>query len=120
VVLENHGAQRIVLGHTPTGGVVLPRLMGKVILNDVGLGDYYGGSRAFLLFEDGEWFGVHWGQKINLPNGNDLALIDYLKKVAALSPNPAHIEKLIKALENPPVEVEPNLGIFPEGHAGIF
>lgn len=120
VVLENHGAQRIVLGHTPTGGVVLPRFEGRVILNDVGLGNYYGGSRAFLLFEDGEWFGVHWGQKVNLPQGGGQALIDYLKKVAALSPNPAYIEKLIKALENPPAEVVPNLHISLEEHAGIF
>lgn len=103
-VLQNFGAKRIVLGHTPTGGVVLPRFMGRVILNDVGLGDYYGGSRAFLLYEDGEWFGVHWGQKIKLPEPGDEALIAYLKKVAALSPAPGHIEKLIKALENPPIE----------------
>jgi len=107
-VLQNFGAKRIVLGHTPTGGVVLPRLMGRVILNDVGLGDYYGGSRAFLLYEDGEWFGVHWGQKIKLPEPGDEALIAYLKKVAALSPAPGHIEKLIKALENPPIEGVPN------------
>lgn len=107
-VLENYQATRIVLGHTPTGGVVLPRLMGRVILNDVGLGDYYGGSRAFLLYENGEWFGVHWGEKIKLPKPGDEALIDYLKKVATLSPNPGHIEKLINALENPPIEVVPN------------
>lgn len=107
-VLENYQAIRIVLGHTPTGGVVLPRLMGRVILNDVGLGDYYGGSRAFLLYENGQWFGVHWGEKIKLPEPGDEALIDYLKKVAALNPNPAYIEQLIKALENPPIEVVAN------------
>ncbi|MEE8295626.1 MAG: metallophosphoesterase [Sphingomonadales bacterium] len=104
-VLENFGAEMIVLGHTPTGGIVLPRLMGRVILNDVGLADYYGGSRAFLLYEDGAWFGVHWGQKIKLPVPGDQALIEYLKKVAALNPNPAYIEQLIKTLENPPLEV---------------
>lgn len=109
-ILENLEAEMIVLGHTPTGGIVLPRLSrGRVILNDVGLGDYYGGSRAFLLYEDSTWFGVHWGQKIKLPEPGDEALIDYLKKVAALNPNPAYIEQLIKVLENPPIEVMPGV-----------
>ncbi|HTV02544.1 MAG TPA: metallophosphoesterase, partial [Luteitalea sp.] len=42
-LLAFHGVSRIVVGHTVTPGVVLPRLGGKVILNDVGMSPVYGG-----------------------------------------------------------------------------
>src|SRR5262245_37879040 len=42
-VLKNYGVRRLVLGHTPTGGAVLPRFDSKVILIDVGLSKGYGG-----------------------------------------------------------------------------
>jgi hypothetical protein len=36
---------RMVIGHTPTGGAVLPRYGGKVLLIDVGISRVYGGRR---------------------------------------------------------------------------
>jgi hypothetical protein len=49
-LLAHHGVARIVLGHTVTPGVVLPRFGGKVILNDVGLSAVYGGPPSALRF----------------------------------------------------------------------
>jgi len=83
-VLENFGADRIIVGHTPTGGVVKPRFGGRVVLIDVGIGNHYGGNRGYLLFEDGRWYGVHWGEKIPLPGEDPAALFDYLETVSAL------------------------------------
>jgi hypothetical protein len=46
-VLESLGARAIVVGHTVTGtGRVQPRFGGRVILNDVGMGEVYGGNLA--------------------------------------------------------------------------
>ena len=36
-ILANHGAKHIVVGHTPTSGVIWPRYEGKVIMIDTGL-----------------------------------------------------------------------------------
>ena len=118
-LLDGFGVARIVLGHTPTGGVVLPRFDGRVVMNDVGIGEHYGGNRAFLLFEDGQWWGVHWGEKMKLPT-DDRTLLVYLREVAALSPNPAVIEKTILELESrmEPVPVSP--GISSESRAPVL
>jgi hypothetical protein len=55
-VLQSFGAKRIVIGHTPTDGTVVPRFGGKVLQIDVGLSAYYGGHTACLIIEDGETF----------------------------------------------------------------
>ena len=47
-VLEAFGVNRIVIGHTPTPGVIVPRFDGKVILADVGLSAHYGANLACL------------------------------------------------------------------------
>ena len=53
--LDAIGANRVVIGHTPTAGrVVLERLDGKVVQIDTGmLNNYYGGSANVLVIEDG-------------------------------------------------------------------
>lgn len=98
-LLERYGAEHFVVAHTPTGGVVLPRIGGRVIINDVGISAFYGGHRAFLLFEDGAWYGVHGSQKIPLPGAGREALIDYLEKAAAASDNPHLIVRRLEALK---------------------
>ncbi len=84
VFLKNQGARRIVIGHT-TQVAVLPRFGGKVILIDVGLSAVYGGPPAFLLVENGKYYAVHRGKKLDLPvDGGNLTA--YLRTAAALDP----------------------------------
>jgi len=40
-ILDRYGARRIVIGHTPTGGVVWPRFDQRVVANDSGIATYY-------------------------------------------------------------------------------
>ncbi len=64
--LATHQARHIVIGHTPQVAV-LPRFDGKVIVIDVGLSKPFDGPPAFLLIEDGKYFAVHRGQRLDLP-----------------------------------------------------
>ncbi len=54
-VLTTFGVKRIVIGHTPTNGAIVPRFGGKVILIDVAMSAYFGrkGS-ASLVIEGGK------------------------------------------------------------------
>jgi hypothetical protein len=61
-LLQLHGAKRIVLGHTPTQGVPVSRLNGRVILADVGLGVAYGGRLACVILENGELLALSGGK----------------------------------------------------------
>ena len=93
-LLEKHGVTRIVIGHTPTPGAVLPRLGGRVISIDVGMSAYYGSSRACLIIEGEKLYAMHRGQKIELPN-NDAEFTAYLKKVAALEKPSSQLSKFV-------------------------
>jgi hypothetical protein len=66
-VLERLGAKYIVIAHTPTKGMVLPRFGGQVIMIDVGLSQVYGGHSACLVVEGGKPFALHRGNKVMLP-----------------------------------------------------
>ena len=86
---ESLGVQRIVIGHTPTPGAVLPRLGGRVVSIDVGMSAYYGSHRACLVIEGDKLYAMHRGRKIELPSlssegGGAAAYLAYVKRVAAL------------------------------------
>lgn len=97
-VLERYGAKRVVVGHTPTQGIVWPRFDGKVILNDVGLAAHYGGHFAFLEFRDGEAI-AHYrdGNSVPLP-ANNAARVDYLERVLALDPDNRYLQSRLEKL----------------------
>lgn len=65
-LLQFHGVRRIVLGHTPTGGAIVARFGGKVILADVGLSPVFGGTLACLIIENGRLVALEHGVKRNL------------------------------------------------------
>jgi hypothetical protein len=97
-VLATHGVKRIVIGHTPTAGAVVPRFNGKVVLIDVGLSAAYsGGHRACLLWESGRLYAVHRGQKIDLPGDADL--LPYLKKALSLEPAGSSLARYVAEVE---------------------
>ncbi|MGH9657391.1 MAG: protein-tyrosine-phosphatase, partial [Bryobacteraceae bacterium] len=95
-VLKSHGAARVVIGHTPTDGAVLPRFNGRVVMIDVGLSAHYGSRTACLVIEKDQWFALHRGKKLPLPGAG---VVEYLKQAAALDPPPSPLAPLIKKLE---------------------
>jgi len=96
-ILERYGAQRMVLGHTVTQGIVWPRFDGRVILNDVGISAYYGGYEAFLeLGPDGPV--AHYGkQQIKLP-ADSASRLDYLGAVVKLDPDNPHLQSRLQRM----------------------
>jgi len=98
-VLNRHGAQRMVIGHTPTDGTVIPRFSGRILVVDVGLSAYYGSRLACLVIENGEVFALHRGSRLEIPTDPGLPLLQYLKKAAALDPPPSPLLPEISKLE---------------------
>ena len=100
-ILEQHGAKHIVVGHTPTMGVIWPRYDGRVIQADTGLSAYYGGHVGYLeITSEGLFAGYAWG-KLRLPE-TDAGAIDYLREVIARAPGNPHLEKRLQELTAPP------------------
>lgn len=83
-LLAHHGVARIVVGHTVTPGVVLPRFGGKVILNDVGLSAVYLGPPSSLDIQGTTVTVRHRGTPIPLPASSDLRA--YLAQAVAVEP----------------------------------
>lgn len=98
-VLRRHGARRMVVGHTPTEGLVMPHFGGRVLVIDVGLARVYGGPPAALVFEGGRAFALHRGARVGLPEGEGEPVLRYVREVAALEPDPSRLKGLIEGLE---------------------
>ncbi len=71
-VLAFFRVQHVVIAHTPTPGIVMPRFGGKVIMIDVGLSEAFGAGQACLEFEGDRPFSIHRGKVLELPTGADL------------------------------------------------
>ncbi len=97
-VLDRYGAERVVVGHTPTQGIVWPRFDGKVILNDVGLAAHYGGHFAFLELRGGQAT-AHYkdGKTVPLPL-NNADRMAYLEQVLAMDPDNAYLQSRLEKL----------------------
>lgn len=101
-LLQRHGAKRIVLGHTVTGGIILPRFAGRVLLADVGLSRYYGDNMACLIIEGDTLTAVHRNGQVMLPAVLDQAgLVDYVAAVRALEPDNRFIAQRLERLLHP-------------------
>jgi hypothetical protein len=98
-LLQKHGVKRIVIGHTPTEGTVIPRFEGKVLMIDVGLSKAYGNRLACLVVEDGKPFVLHRGRRLELPGAGKAELLRFLKQAADLDPAPSPLVATIAALE---------------------
>ena len=96
-LLTTHDVDHIVVGHTTTPGVVLPRFGGTVLLIDVGLSNRYGAHPACLVVERGKPFALHRGRMLRLPVNGSRGLVDYLRAAAALDPVPSPLVPLIDA-----------------------
>jgi 3',5'-cyclic AMP phosphodiesterase CpdA len=96
-MLQRHGAQRIVIGHTPTGGVIWPRLDGRVVMIDTGMSAAYGGHVGWLEATGDGLFAGYPGGRVPLPK-DDAGRAAYLDAVIALQPGNAVLEKRRDAL----------------------
>ena len=100
-ILAHHKVNHIIVGHTPTSGVVWPRYDAKVIQIDTGIASAYGGYVAYLeITPDGLNAGYPSG-KLPLP-ASDADSVAYLEKVMALDPDNAYLKKRLNELLNPP------------------
>jgi hypothetical protein len=98
-LLTTHGVKRIVIGHTPTPGAILPRFGGKVVLADVGLSTAYGGRLACLVIEGSKLAALHRGTTLPLPTSG-AEMLAYLKKAAESDPSPSPLVAAIQAIES--------------------
>lgn len=105
-ILERYGASRIVVGHTPTGGVVWPRFGARVVVNDTGIAVYYGGNDAYLELS-GDTARAGYGEaRLELPTDAD-GRIDYLREVIGLRPDNEHLRQRLEQLLSPEEAVAP-------------
>lgn len=91
-ILKRHEARHIVIGHTPTGGVIWPRHDTGVILIDTGMGAYYGGHIGWLEYSDGRLRAGYPGGVLQLP-GRDGERLDYLERVMEMQPDNANLKQ---------------------------
>ncbi|NNU16514.1 protein-tyrosine-phosphatase [Parvularcula sp. ZS-1/3] len=62
-ILAAYGAERIVVGHTPQLEGIRSFYGGKVIAADTGMSDHYGGTRSWLLIDEGSITAVDNGTR---------------------------------------------------------
>lgn len=97
-ILKTHRARHIVIGHTPTDGVVWPRYDGRVVMIDTGIGAAYGGHIGWLEATSDGLFAGYRGGRLPLPMDDAQRLV-YLDKVIALDPGNAALKQRRIALE---------------------
>ncbi|MEX0330073.1 MAG: metallophosphoesterase [Puniceicoccaceae bacterium] len=99
-LLENFDVDRIVIGHTPTGGVILPRFGGRVILADTGLSTYYGEYLACLVIEGNQLYALHRDGQVPIPaSAGTKELKTYLQAVLDLEDENPHIKRRLRLLD---------------------
>jgi len=105
-ILAHHQVKHIVVGHTPTSGVIWPRYDAKVVMIDTGISRAYGGYVAYLEITPEGLFAGYPRGKLPLPsNGPDS--IAYLEKVIAMNPENPYLQERLEQLLHPPVPEPP-------------
>ena len=107
-ILTRYAAKRIVIGHTPTGGVVWPRFDQRVVANDTGIASYYGSHTGILeLTADGAT-AIYGERRIPVPTRNS-ERTDYLRVVIEADSNNTQLkQRLERMLAPPPSETVEN------------
>jgi len=99
-ILARHAADHIIVGHTPTSGVIWPRYDAKVVMIDTGIARVYGGHIGYLeITADGLFAGYPNG-KLPLPQ-SDTGSIAYLEKVIAMDPENPYLQERLEQLMHP-------------------
>jgi len=109
-ILAQHGVGRIVVGHTPTSGVIWPQYDGKVVMIDTGVAKAYGGHVAYLEITPEGLFAGYPGGKLPLPSGGG-DLIAYLEQVIKMAQDNPHLQRRLQQLrqagQQAPTTAEP-------------
>jgi hypothetical protein len=92
-VLQTYGVRYLVIAHTTTPGVVLPRFGGKVFLIDVGLSKPYGEARACLVFDGPQPYALHRGFRVEFASGDDV--LSYLRRLELLEPSGSPLHQYV-------------------------
>jgi hypothetical protein len=105
-VLDNYHVRRIVIGHTPTAGAIMPRLGNSVLVIDVGMTRVFGGPPASLLLDQGKPYAIHRGVKLEIPSEPGEPRLNYLKECAKLEPASSKLRELVAKEEAAPMPVK--------------
>ena len=100
-VLAFYDVDRIVVGHTPGLGTIVPRFGAKVLVIDTGISAYYGGHMASLLIEGDKLTALQNGVARPVPLGEE-PLLPYFRSIAEQESMPAALQKLIESLSAAP------------------
>lgn len=100
-ILKRYGASRIVIGHTPTGGVVWPRFDQRVVANDTGIATYYGAHKGLLELTAEGATAIYGDQRISLPTQNS-GREDYLRAVIEADSNNTDLKERLARMLAPP------------------
>jgi hypothetical protein len=101
-ILNRYGAKRIVVGHTPTGGVIWPRFDQRVVVNDTGIANYYGAHKGVLELTAKGQTAIYGDQRIPLPVQNS-GREDYLRAVIEADSNNAQLKARLARMLAPSV-----------------
>jgi hypothetical protein len=102
-ILDRYGAKRIVVGHSPTGGVIWPRFDQRVVVNDTGIAAYYGSHKGVLELTANGATTIYGDQRIPLPVKNS-GREDYLRAVIEADDNNAQLKSRLARMLARPVE----------------
>ena len=96
-VLATYDVDRVVIGHTPGLGTIVPRFEGRVLVIDTGLSKSYGGFRASLLLQNNEATTLQREQEIPVPDSKT-DLLSYFERIAELEPKTNSLQVRISNL----------------------
>jgi hypothetical protein len=105
-ILEHQGVRHIVVGHTPTSGVIWPRYDSKVVMIDTGISSHYGGHIAYLEITSDGLFAAYPRGKLPLPANDDGRAL-YLEKVIEKAPDNPYLQERLEILLKPAPVVLP-------------
>jgi len=101
-ILARHKVNHIVVGHTPTSGVIWPQYEGRVVMIDTGIARAYGGYIGYLEITQAGLFAGYVNGKLALPSSKADS-IPYLEKVIAMNPGNPYLQERLEQLQHPAV-----------------
>jgi hypothetical protein len=112
-ILAHHKIKHIVVGHTPTSGIIWPRYDSKVVMIDTGIARAYGGYVAYLEITPEGLFAGYPNGKLPLPK-SDSEAIPYLEKVILMDPENPYLQERLEQLMHPAVPPQAEEGLAGE------
>jgi hypothetical protein len=107
-ILNRYGVKRVVIGHSPTGGAVWPRFDQRVIVNDTGIGGYFGSHMGILELTADGTTAIYDDIRIRLPEKN-ADRVEYLEAVIEADSNNARLKARLARMLAPSVVETGNL-----------